>query len=56
MSDPVILSASSVITGIVKERPVRLSIDLKPAITDEQLDERILRISQRNRTRRLRIH
>ena len=43
VSGPVILSASSVITGIVKERPVRLSIDLKPAITDEQLDERILR-------------
>ena len=43
VSGPVILSASDVITGIVKERPVRLSIDLKPAITDEQLDERILR-------------
>lgn len=43
VSGPVILSASSVITEIVKDRPLRLSIDLKPAITQEQLDERILR-------------
>ncbi len=43
VSGPVILSASSVLTSVVKDRPVKLSIDLKPAITQEQLDERILR-------------
>ena len=43
VSGPVILSASSVLTSVVKDRSVKLSIDLKPAITQEQLDERILR-------------
>ena len=43
VSGPVIISASSVLTSVVKDRPVKLSIDLKPAITQEQLDERILR-------------
>lgn len=44
VSGPVILSASSyIIPYLDKAEPIRLSIDLKPALTYEQLDARILR-------------
>ncbi len=43
VSGPIILSASSFITKYLKNGPVTLSIDLKPAISEEQLDARILR-------------
>ena len=44
VSGPVILSASSYIVPYLKNRePITLSIDLKPALTEEQLDARILR-------------
>lgn len=43
VSGPVLLSASSYIAGDLKKEPVILSIDLKPALSDEQLDARILR-------------
>lgn len=44
VSGPVILSASSYITGSIKAGDeIKLKIDLKPAITKETLDERILR-------------
>ncbi len=44
VSGPVILSASSYITPYLKKQePLILSIDLKPALTHEQLDARILR-------------
>ena len=44
MSGPVILSASSVIIPFLKkDKKLSISIDLKPALTDEQLDARILR-------------
>ena len=43
VSGPVILSASSYITAILRKRPLKLIIDLKPALSEEQLDERILR-------------
>ncbi len=43
VSGPVILSASSFVAGIVKRKSVTLSIDLKPALGEEQLDARILR-------------
>lgn len=43
VSGPVILSASSFAAKAVKKGPVLLSIDLKPALTMEQLDTRILR-------------
>lgn len=44
VSGPVILSASSFITPYLKRKEsLRLSIDLKPALTPEQLDARILR-------------
>ncbi|MDF2943748.1 MAG: hypothetical protein K0S01_2606 [Herbinix sp.] len=44
VSGPVILSASSyIIPYLKKQEPLLLSIDLKPALTSEQLDARILR-------------
>ncbi len=44
VSGPVILSASSyLIPFLEKQEPLALSIDLKPALTPEQLDTRILR-------------
>lgn len=43
VSGPTVLSASSYAARIIKNKPLRLVIDLKPALTFEQLDERILR-------------
>ena len=43
VSGPLILSASSVILEDLKKEPLTLIIDLKPALSEEQLDERILR-------------
>ncbi|MEG2349611.1 MAG: NAD(P)/FAD-dependent oxidoreductase [Hungatella sp.] len=43
VSGPVLLSASSYAARILKKRSLILSIDLKPALSVEQLDVRILR-------------
>ncbi len=43
VSGPTVLSASSYAASIIKNKPLTLSIDYKPALTEEQLDERILR-------------
>ena len=43
VSGPLILSASSFAARRIKEHPLKLVIDLKPALSHEQLDERILR-------------
>jgi hypothetical protein len=43
VSGPTVLSASSYAAKIIKNKPLKLTIDLKPALTFEQLDERILR-------------
>lgn len=43
VSGPVILSGSSYTTAILRKRPLKLVIDLKPALSEEQLDERVLR-------------
>lgn len=43
VSGPVLLSASSYGARELKKSPLTLSIDLKPALTKEQLDARILR-------------
>ncbi len=44
VSGPVILSASSYVIPYLKNKePLLLTIDLKPALTEEQLDNRILR-------------
>ena len=43
VSGPLMLSASSVIGKRLSEKELRLVIDLKPALTAEQLDARVLR-------------
>ncbi len=43
VSGPLLLSASSFAARRIKEHPLKLVIDLKPALSQEQLDERILR-------------
>ena len=43
VSGPVLLSASSYVAKTLKKMPLTLSIDLKPALSREQLDARILR-------------
>ena len=43
ISGPLILSGSSYVTGAIKKGPLEVYIDLKPALTEEQLDARLLR-------------
>ncbi|MGN0328095.1 MAG: NAD(P)/FAD-dependent oxidoreductase [Lachnospira sp.] len=43
VSGPVVLSASSFVSKIIREKNLKLVIDLKPALSEEQLDDRILR-------------
>lgn len=43
VSGPTVLSASSYVIDIIRQRELRLVIDLKPALTAEQLDERVLK-------------
>lgn len=43
VSGPVLLSASSFVAEALKKEPLALSVDLKPALTAEQLDARLLR-------------
>ncbi len=43
VSGPTILSASSYVASVLKNKPLTLSVDLKPALDSRQLDERILR-------------
>lgn len=52
VSGPIIISASSYIGEKLTEKELRLSIDLKPALTKEQLDQRVLRDFEENRNRR----
>lgn len=48
VSGPLMLSASSYIAKKVKEKELKLVIDLKPALTFEQLDQRVLRDFEEN--------
>ena len=52
VSGPIIISASSYIGEKLTEKELRLSIDLKPALTKEQLDQRVLRDFEENRNKR----
>lgn len=51
VSGPLILSASSQINDVVRQKELDLEINLKPALTEEQLDARILRDFDGNRNR-----
>lgn len=51
VTGPVILSASSIVGRRLKEQELTLHIDLKPALTEEQLDKRVLREFEANHNR-----
>src|SRR5699024_1213775 len=51
VSGPMILSASSFVGKMLEERPLRLRIDLKPALSFEQLDARLLRDFEENKNK-----
>lgn len=51
VSGPLILTASSFVGKRLKKKELTLEIDLKPALTDEQLDHRILRDFEENKNR-----
>ena len=51
VTGPVILSASSVVGKKLKDTELTLHIDLKPALTEEQLDKRVLREFETNHNR-----
>ena len=51
VTGPVILSASSIVGKRIKEKELTLHIDLKPALTEEQLDKRVLREFEANHNR-----
>lgn len=52
VSGPTVLSASSCAVDIIRKRPLRLVIDLKPALDEKQLDARILRDFEANINRK----
>lgn len=54
VSGPVVLSASSYAAKYIRQAPLIMEINLKPALTDEQLDKRILRDFAEAKNRRFR--
>ncbi len=51
VSGPLLLSASSVVNDYADRMPLQMTIDLKPALEEEQLDKRLLRDFEENRNR-----
>lgn len=51
VSGPLMLSASSIVGRKLQEKKLRLSIDLKPALSEEQLDQRVLRDFEENQNK-----
>ena len=51
VSGPLIISASSYVGQKLKNQELRLEIDLKPALGEEQLDQRVRRDFEENRNR-----
>lgn len=51
VSGPLMLSASSYVGKKLKEKELRLVIDLKPALSMEQLDQRVLRDFEENKNK-----
>ena len=51
VSGPIIISASSYIGKKLQKKELKLVIDLKPALDPDQLDQRILRDFEENKTR-----
>lgn len=53
VSGPTIISASSMLTDRIGKGPLKLNIDLKPALDEKQLDERFLRDFSENKNKAL---
>lgn len=53
VSGPLLLSASSLVNDYWNRFPLQLKIDLKPALTEQQLDKRILRDFEENANKSL---
>ncbi len=51
VSGPLIISGSSFVTDVLDKKSLKLSIDLKPALSYEQLDKRILRDFEENKNK-----
>lgn len=51
VSGPLMLSASSIVGKKLVKEPLKLLIDLKPALSEEQLDQRVLRDFEENRNK-----
>ena len=51
VSGPLFLSASSVVNDYMHQMPLSAEIDLKPALSKEQLDKRVLRDFEENKNR-----
>lgn len=51
VTGPLMLSASSVVGKKLKDRELRLEIDLKPALSIEKLDQRVLRDFEENQNK-----
>lgn len=51
VSGPLMLSASSIVGKKLKEKELKLVIDLKPALSVEQLEKRVLRDFEENQNR-----
>lgn len=51
VSGPLLISASSLINDYMEKMPLTMEIDLKPALSEEQLDKRILRDFEENQNR-----
>ena len=51
VSGPLILSASSVVNDKIRKKELAMEIDLKPALSEEKLDARILRDFEENKNR-----
>lgn len=51
VSGPIMLSASSRVADTIKEENLQLHLDLKPALTQEQLDQRLLREFEEHKNR-----
>ncbi len=51
VSGPLVLSASSYVGKKLKDHPLKMVIDLKPALSREQLDKRVLRDFEENQNR-----
>jgi predicted Rossmann fold flavoprotein len=54
ITGPVVLSGSTVIAGYLKKGEVQAVIDLKPSMSEEQLDARLLRDFEKNINKQIR--